>query len=70
MDTMNVNLVPKAPKVSYGGEGGSYSSWSPEDLPVLHMASIGAAKLLLKSHGFAAPSYSDSSKVAYVLEGN
>ncbi|KAF3341089.1 11S globulin seed storage protein 2-like protein [Carex littledalei] len=67
---MDKDLAPKAPKVSYGGEGGSYFSWSPDDLPMLHVASIGAAKLLLKTRGFAAPSYSDSSKVAYVLEGS
>jgi Cupin len=70
MDTMNVDLASKALKMSYGGERGSYSLWSPDDLPMLHMASIGDAKLLLRSHGLTAPSYSDSSEVSYVLEGN
>ncbi|KAJ4807205.1 Glutelin type-A 1 [Rhynchospora pubera] len=67
---MDIDLTPKAPKRSYGGEGGSYTSWSPEDLPMLRVASIGASKLHLHTCGFAAPSYSDSSKVAYVLEGS
>ncbi|KAJ3691596.1 hypothetical protein LUZ61_020760 [Rhynchospora tenuis] len=67
---MEIDLAPKAPKGSYAGDGGSYSSWTPDDLPMLRVASIGAAKLTLNSRGFAAPSYSDSSKVAYVLQGS
>jgi Cupin len=70
MDTMIIDLAPKVPKKSYGGEGGLYEAWSPDNLPMLCVASIGAAKLLLHSCGFSAPSYSDSSKVAYVLQGN
>ncbi|KAJ1692332.1 hypothetical protein LUZ63_009030 [Rhynchospora breviuscula] len=67
---MEIDLAPKAPKGLYAGDGGSYSSWTPDDLPMLLVASIGAAKLTLNSRGFAAPSYSDSSKVAYVLQGS
>ncbi|KAJ3691595.1 hypothetical protein LUZ61_020759 [Rhynchospora tenuis] len=67
---MEIDLAPKAPKGLYAGDGGSYSSWTPDDLPMLRVASIGAAKLTLNSRGFAAPSYSDSSKVAYVLQGS
>jgi hypothetical protein len=36
---------------------------------MLGVASIGAAKLHLATGGLALPSYSDSAKVAYVLQG-
>ncbi|EES18910.1 hypothetical protein BDA96_09G018500 [Sorghum bicolor] len=64
-----VDLTPKQPRKAYGGEGGSYYEWSPADLPMLGVASIGAAKLSLAAGGLALPSYSDSAKVAYVLQG-
>ncbi|KAL6223152.1 hypothetical protein ACLB2K_006542 [Fragaria x ananassa] len=34
------------------------------------MVPIGAAKLSLEKDGFALPNYSDSARVAYVLQGN
>ncbi|KAJ3676650.1 hypothetical protein LUZ60_004062 [Juncus effusus] len=67
---MDVDLSPKEPRKSYGGEGGAYYTWSADDLPMLRLANIGAAKLVLENRGLAFPSYSDSSKVAYVLEGS
>jgi len=36
---------------------------------MLGVASIGAAKLSLAAGGLSLPSYSDSAKVAYVLQG-
>jgi hypothetical protein len=36
---------------------------------MLGVASIGAAKLSLAAGGMSLPSYSDSAKVAYVLQG-
>ncbi|KAG6495982.1 glutelin type-D 1-like [Zingiber officinale] len=66
---MEIDLTPRLSKKSYGGDGGAYYSWSAEELPMLRAASIGAAKILLEKRGFALPSYSDSSKVAYVLQG-
>nr|ACG36544.1 legumin-like protein [Zea mays] len=64
-----VDLTPKQPRKAYGGDGGAYYEWSPADLPMLSVASIGAAKLSLAAGGLALPSYSDSAKVAYVLQG-
>ncbi|XP_066362254.1 11S globulin seed storage protein 2-like [Miscanthus floridulus] len=64
-----VDLTPKQPRKAYGGDGGAYYEWSPADLPMLGIASIGAAKLSLAAAGLALPSYSDSAKVAYVLQG-
>ncbi|CAO2839991.1 unnamed protein product [Amaranthus hypochondriacus] len=66
---MEIDLSPKVSKKVYGGEGGSYYSWSPAELPMLKEGDIGAAKLSLQKYGFALPRYSDSSKVAYVLQG-
>uniref|UniRef100_A0A803KTH4 Cupin type-1 domain-containing protein n=1 Tax=Chenopodium quinoa TaxID=63459 RepID=A0A803KTH4_CHEQI len=66
---MELDLSPKLSKKIYGGEGGSYHSWNPSELPMLKEGDIGAAKLSLNKHGFALPRYSDSSKVAYVLQG-
>lgn len=37
---------------------------------MLRQGNIGAAKLALQKNGFAVPRYSDSSKVAYVLQGS
>lgn len=67
---MELDLSPKLPKKVYGGDGGSYFAWCPEELPMLKEGNIGAAKLALEKHGFAIPRYSDSAKVAYVLQGS
>ncbi|KAF5744644.1 glutelin type-B 5 [Tripterygium wilfordii] len=67
---MDLDLTPKLAKRVYGGDGGSYFSWSPSELPMLREGNIGAAKLALEKNGFALPRYSDSHKVAYVLQGN
>uniref|UniRef100_A0A0D9WC24 Cupin type-1 domain-containing protein n=1 Tax=Leersia perrieri TaxID=77586 RepID=A0A0D9WC24_9ORYZ len=66
----SVDLTPRQPRKAYGGEGGTYYEWSPADLPMLEVASIGGAKLSLAAGGLSLPSYSDSAKVAYVLQGN
>lgn len=66
---MELDLSPKLPKKVYGGDGGSYFAWCPEELPMLRDGNIGASKLALEKFGFALPRYSDSSKVAYVLQG-
>ena len=68
---MAVDLTPRLPKKVEGGHGigGSHLAWSPSDLPMLLHANIGAAKLALEKNGFALPRYSDSSMVAYVLQG-
>jgi len=66
---MEIDLSPKLVKKVYGGDGGSYHAWSPSELPMLREGNIGAAKLSLRKNGFALPRYSDSSKVAYVLQG-
>ncbi|RZC75628.1 hypothetical protein C5167_051111 [Papaver somniferum] len=66
---MDVDLTPKVSKSVYGGDGGSYFSWSPSDLPMLKEGNIGASKIALQKNGLAMPSYSDSAKVAYVLQG-
>lgn len=66
---MEIDLTPKLAKKVYGGDGGSYHSWCPSELPMLREGDIGASKLSLEKNGFALPRYSDSSKVAYVLQG-
>ncbi|KAI9085429.1 hypothetical protein K1719_032590 [Acacia pycnantha] len=67
---MSIDLTPQLAKKVYGGDGGSYHAWSPFELPMLNHGNIGAAKLALEKNGFAVPRYSDSSVVAYVLQGN
>lgn len=67
---MELDLTPKLAKKMYGGTGGAYYAWCPNDLPMLREGNIGAAKLALEKDGFAMPCYSDSAKVAYVLEGS
>ncbi|KAK2643170.1 hypothetical protein Ddye_024933 [Dipteronia dyeriana] len=67
---MDIDLTPKLPKKVYGGDGGSYHAWCPNELAMLRQGNIGAAKLALEKNGFALPRYSDSAKVAYVLQGN
>ena len=66
---MDIDLTPKLAKQVYGGDGGSYHAWCPNELPMLKQGNIGAAKLALTKNGFALPRYSDSAKVAYVLQG-
>lgn len=66
---MDLDLTPKLAKKIYGGDGGSYHAWCPDELPMLRQGNIGAAKLILEKNGFALPRYSDSAKVAYVLQG-
>lgn len=66
---MDLDLTPKLAKKIYGGDGGAYYAWCPEELPMLRQGNIGAAKLALEKNGFALPRYSDSAKVAYVLQG-
>ncbi|KAG4974063.1 Glutelin type-D 1 [Glycine soja] len=67
---MEIDLSPQLAKKVYESNGGSYHAWSPSELPMLHEGNIGAAKLALQKNGFALPQYSDSSKVAYVLQGS
>ncbi|GAA0157099.1 hypothetical protein LIER_14437 [Lithospermum erythrorhizon] len=67
---MELDLSPKLPRTVYEGNGGSYLTWSPEELPMLREGNIGAAKLALEKNGLALPRYSDSAKVAYVLQGS
>uniref|UniRef100_A0A1D1ZBD9 Glutelin type-A 2 n=1 Tax=Anthurium amnicola TaxID=1678845 RepID=A0A1D1ZBD9_9ARAE len=67
---MDVDISPKLSRKVEGGDGGSYYAWSADDLPMLAMSDKGAAKLALGARGFALPSYSDSAKIAYVLEGD
>ncbi|KAK9998536.1 hypothetical protein SO802_018139 [Lithocarpus litseifolius] len=66
---MELDLSPKLARKVYGGNGGSYYAWSPSELHMLREGNIGAAKLALEKNGFALPRYSDSAKVAYVLQG-
>ncbi|XP_037418743.1 11S globulin seed storage protein 2-like [Triticum dicoccoides] len=68
-EVMSMDLSPKKPAKAYASDGGAYYDWSPADLPMLGAASIGAAKLHLSAGGLALPSYSDSAKIAYVLQG-
>ncbi|KAK9157920.1 hypothetical protein Scep_004494 [Stephania cephalantha] len=67
---MEIDLSPKLPKKLYGSDGGSYLAWSPSDLPMLSKGNIAASKLSLEKNGFSLPSYSDSPKIAYVLQGS
>ncbi|KAI4334479.1 hypothetical protein L6164_019168 [Bauhinia variegata] len=67
---MDISLSPQLAKKVYGGNGGSYHAWCPSELPMLQRGNVGAAKLALEKNGLALPCYSDSSKVAYVLQGN
>lgn len=66
---MDVDLTPHLPTKSFGSDGGSYYSWATSDLPMLREADIGLAKLALEKRGLALPTYSDSAKIAYVLQG-
>uniref|UniRef100_M8BYB0 13S globulin basic chain n=1 Tax=Aegilops tauschii TaxID=37682 RepID=M8BYB0_AEGTA len=68
-EVMSMDLSPKKPAKAYGGVRASPTAGPPPALPMLGAASIGAAKLHLSAGGLALPSYSDSAKVAYVLQG-
>ncbi|CAN1807975.1 hypothetical protein LINPERHAP1_LOCUS25249 [Linum perenne] len=52
----------------YEGDAGSYHAWCPDDLVMLRRGNIGGAKLSVQKHGFSPPHYSDSSKIAYVIQ--
>ncbi|KAL0451348.1 UNVERIFIED_CONTAM: Glutelin type-A 2 [Sesamum latifolium] len=52
---MEIDLSPKLSKKVYGGDGGTYYVWCPNELPMLHQGNIGAAKLTLEKNGFALP---------------
>ncbi|KAL3819503.1 hypothetical protein ACJIZ3_005408 [Penstemon smallii] len=67
---MDIDLTPQLAKKVYGGDGGAYYAWCPNELAMLRQGNIGAGKLALEKYGFALPRYSDSAKVAYVLQGN
>ncbi|WMV12441.1 hypothetical protein MTR67_005826 [Solanum verrucosum] len=60
----------KADKTIVEVEGvGGYYTWSSTQFPVLSQKKIAAGLLVLQHRGFALPHYSDSSKIAYVCEG-
>ncbi|XP_021628812.1 glutelin type-A 1 [Manihot esculenta] len=67
---IDIDLSPRLAKMDFAGDGGSYFVWCPSELAMLREGNIGAAKLSLEKDGFALPCYSDSAKVAYVLQGN
>jgi len=69
MEKMEIDLSPKLAAKVHGGSGGTYFAWCDSELPMLREGNIGASKLALEKNGFSLPSYSDSSKVAYVLQG-
>ncbi|XP_060216450.1 11S globulin seed storage protein Ana o 2.0101-like [Lycium barbarum] len=56
-------------KMVYEGEGGGYYAWCPNEFEALWRHNVGAVKLFLSTNGLALPCYSDSPKVAYVLQG-
>ncbi|CAH1426241.1 unnamed protein product [Lactuca virosa] len=67
---MEMKLVAeKADQTVYEGEGGAYYAWSTSKSPLLMESKLAAGWLLLHPLGFALPHFSDSSKLAYVLEG-
>ncbi|KAH0727120.1 hypothetical protein KY284_002985 [Solanum tuberosum] len=60
----------KADKTIVEVEGvGGYYTWSSTQFPVLSQKKIAAGLLVLQHRGFALPHYADSSKIAYVCEG-
>ncbi|KAA8543933.1 hypothetical protein F0562_021890 [Nyssa sinensis] len=48
---MEIDLSPKLAKKVYGGNGGAYYAWCPNELPMLREGNIGAAKLSLEKNG-------------------
>ncbi|TMW82415.1 hypothetical protein EJD97_006003 [Solanum chilense] len=60
----------KADKTIVEVEGvGGYYTWSTSQFPVLSQKKIAAGLLILQPRGLAQPHYADSSKIAYVCEG-
>lgn len=60
----------KADKTIVEVEGvGGYYTWSSSQFAVLSQKKLAAGLLVLQPHGFALPHYADSSKIAYVCEG-
>ncbi|MCD9646963.1 hypothetical protein HAX54_037228 [Datura stramonium] len=60
----------KADKTIVEVEGvGGYYTWSSTHFPVLSQKKLAAGLLVLQPRGFAQPHYADSSKIAYVCEG-
>ncbi|XP_015060678.1 13S globulin seed storage protein 2-like isoform X3 [Solanum pennellii] len=60
----------KADKTIVEVEGvGGYYTWSSSQFPVLSQKKVAAGLILLQPRGFALPHYTDSSKIAYVCEG-
>lgn len=60
----------KADKTIVEVEGvGGYYTWSSTQFPVLSQKKLAAGLLVLQPRGFALPHYADSSKIAYVCEG-
>ncbi|PHT41487.1 hypothetical protein CQW23_20341 [Capsicum baccatum] len=60
----------KADKTIVEVEGvGGYYTWSSTQFPVLSQKKLAAGLLVLQPRGFALPHYADSSKIAYVIEG-
>lgn len=67
---MELDLSPKFDQSHYDGDGGSHTSWSSSDLPMLKHANVGAGKFILEPLGSALPHYADSSKISYIIQGN
>ncbi|KAH0768293.1 hypothetical protein KY285_004164 [Solanum tuberosum] len=60
----------KADKTIVEVEGvGGYYTWSSSQFPVLSQKKVAAGLLVLQPRGFTLPHYVDSSKIAYVCEG-
>ncbi|KAK4339922.1 hypothetical protein RND71_041384 [Anisodus tanguticus] len=60
----------KADKTIVKVEGvGGYYTWSSTQFPVLSQKKLAAGLLVLQPRGFAQPHYADSSKIAYVSQG-
>ncbi|XP_057534499.1 glutelin type-D 1-like [Amaranthus tricolor] len=70
MEKKENDLAPQMAAKVHGGLGGTFYAWCDSEIPMLLEANIGAAKLALNKFGFALPSFSDSSKLAYVLQGS
>ncbi|XP_065638235.1 11S globulin seed storage protein 2 [Quercus suber] len=66
---MEFDLKPRFAQNVFKGDGGALYSWSSSEFPFLGKGKVGANKIVLRPRGFAFPHYSDSSKIAYILEG-
>ncbi|KAM3714644.1 hypothetical protein ACB098_01G352400 [Castanea mollissima] len=67
---MEFDLKPRFAQKVFKGEGGALYSWSSSEFPFLGKGKVGANKIVLQPRNFAFPHYSDSSKIAYILEGS